>query len=60
MLYYEFLNLMDEKIRNQKVEIRSNPSFETRSFDEVETEFISLFNIRIIERKRNTKTRNGL
>ncbi len=42
MLYWEFFNFMDVEIM-EKRELLSKPTYQNRSFSDVETEFISLY-----------------
>lgn len=43
LLYYELLELMDERIFDNEPFMASNPDFKQRDFIEVESEFVSLY-----------------
>ena len=44
MLYYEMIELMTHKVYDEPPEILSEPNFDERSFREVESEFLKIFN----------------
>lgn len=43
MLYYEFKELMDTRLAEEEPELKSEPEFEFRGFDETEERFLRVF-----------------
>ena len=52
ILYYEFLNLLDERISDTEPEILSEPNYDFVNFSEIECEFISRFKNLIGEKEK--------
>lgn len=51
VLYYEFLNLLDEKISDVEPQILSKPNYDFSNFSEVESKFISRFKMLMGEKE---------
>ena len=60
VLYYEFLNLLDEKISGVEPQILSKPNYDFSNFSEVESEFISRFKMLMGEISGNYNCESNL